>query len=332
MSIFNGSSWPETRPSLFTRPPPFPRSIALSGRNKESVPDEIEHVKIYGAGMLEFVRRTTPPFKINLGETTPQDLVAELGPPDAIYRKSDTRITIHGSNAVDDLSIEPPSVQAMGRARSRDSNDSSARSYTGDSDGDLPAPRAEGRPLIHPECFYNYFHHGFDALISFPTAKSSPFAGTSGDDAEQTLCNHMVVTKIILHANVPGSYPFNRHRRSRWQIVIASPNTDEMAVLTSEMPFSKTSEYLQDMWKGSYTNAAEEKSMQRGMVLNRGWGDSPGSSIEWLGGFDDHPGQRLVPTGAEDGTQSLGNTQLFGFPGLLFEVLKNGTVSCLTVY
>jgi isoleucyl-tRNA synthetase len=105
-----------------------------------------------------------------------------------------------------------------------------------------------------------------------------------------------------------------------------------MAVLTSEMPFSKTSEYLKDMWKGSYANAAEETSMQRGMVLNRGWGDSPGSSIEWLGGFDDHPRQRLVPTGAEDGTQSLGNTQLFGFPGLLFEVLKNGTVSCLTVY
>jgi phagosome assembly factor 1 len=68
------------------------------------------------------------------------------------------------------------------------------------------------------------------------------------------------------------------------------------------------------------------------MVLNRGWSDSPGSSIELLGGFDDHPGQKLTPSSAEDGAQGLGNTQLFGFPGLLFEVLKNGTVSCLTVY
>lgn len=331
MSVFNGSSWPEARSSLFTRPPPFPRSIALSGRSKESVPDEIEQVKIYGAGRLELLRRNMPAFNINLGETTPQDLVAELGPPDAIYRKSDTRITIHGSNAVDDLSIEPPSAQAMGRARSKDSNVSSARSYTGDSDGDSPASGAEDRPVINPECFYNYFHHGFDALISFPTAKSSPFAGTNGDEVEQTLHNHLVVTKIILHANVPGSYPFNRHRRSRWQIVTAPLNID-MTVLTSEMPFSEISEYLKDMWKGSYASAAEEESMQRGMVLNRGWGDSPGSSIELLGGFDDHPGQRLIPTGAEDGTQSLGNTQLFGFPGLLFEVLKNGTVSCLTVY
>jgi hypothetical protein len=331
MSIFNGSSWSEARPSLFTKPPPFPRSIALSGRNKEYVPDEIEQMKIYGAGKLEILRRTVSSFSINLGETTPQDLVAELGPPDAIYRKSDTRITIHGSNAVDDLSTEPPSAQSMGRARSKDSNVSSTRSYAGESDDDSPAPGAEDRPVINPECFYNYFHHGFDALISFPNGKSSPFPGTESDDAEDPSQSHLVVTKIILHANVPGSYPFNRHRRSRWQI-LTGPSDPERTVLTSEMPFSEISKYLKDMWKGSYASAGEEKSMQRGMVLNRGWGDSPGSSIELLGGFDDHPGQKLMASGAEDGTQGLGNTQLFGFPGLLFEVLKSGTVSCLTVY
>lgn len=331
MSVFNGSSWPEARSSLFTKPPPFPRSIALSGRNKEFVPDEIEQVKIFGAGKLDFLRRIMPSFSISLGETTPQDLVAELGPPDAIYRKSDTRITIHGSNAVDDLATDAPSAQSMGRARSKDSNVSSARSYTGQSDGDSPSSGAEDRPLVNPECFYNYFHHGFDALISFPTGKSSPFPGTESDDLEDSLNCRLVVTKIILHANVPGSYLFNRHRRSRWQILAASSDA-ERTILSSEMPFSSISKHLKDIWKGSYTSAGEEKSMQRGMVLNRGWGDSPGSSIELLGEFDDHPGQKLVPSAAEDCTQGLGNTQLFGFPGLLFEVLKNGTVSCLTVY
>lgn len=331
MSVFNGSSWPEARSSLFTKPPPFPRSIALSGRNKESVPDEIEQVQIYGAGQLEFWRRSMPSFPIHLGQTTPQDIVAELGPPDAIYRKSDTRITIHGANAVDDLSVEPPVVQRTDRARSKDSSASSARSYTGESDSDAPPPGAEDRPLINPECFYNYFHHGFDALISFPPAKSPSFPGTDADEAEHLCPAHLVVTKIILHANVPGSYPFNRHRRSRWHIVLGPQNTDQTG-LTSEMPFNEISRCLKDRWTGSDTTAAEEKSMQRGMVLNRGWGDSPGSSIEWLGGFDDPLGQKSVPAGVEDGTQGLGNTQLFGFPGLLFEVLKNGTVSCLTVY
>jgi isoleucyl-tRNA synthetase len=212
MCVFNGSSWPEARSSLFTRVPPFPRSIALLGRNKECVPDEIEDVNIYGAGQIVLIRRTAPRFSIKLGETTPQDLVAELGPPDAIYRKSDTRITIHGSSVMDDLSTELPSAQSMRRAHSKDSNASSSRSFTGESDVDSPAVEAEDRPVVNPDCFYNYFHHGFDALISFPTRKSPPFPGAETGDSEDPLQSHLVVTKILLHANVPGSYPFNRHR------------------------------------------------------------------------------------------------------------------------
>jgi hypothetical protein len=73
------------------------------------------------------------------------------------------------------------------------------------------------------------------------------------------------------------------------------------------------------------------------MALNRGWGDSPGSSIELLGGWDEsqgkrsrfaNPGSGMVVDGAAD----VGNVELFGFPGMVFEVLKNGAVSSLTVY
>ena len=75
--------------------------------------------------------------------------------------------------------------------------------------------------------------------------------------------------------------------------------------------------------------------MQRGMVLNRGWGESPESSIELLGGFEQAPKTQESAAGKGDGSDavaSMSNTELFGFPGLLFEVLKNGWVSCLTVY
>lgn len=332
MSVFNGASWPEARSTLLTKPPPFPRSIALSGRSKEFVPEEIEEILIHGAGRIEVVRRTLPPLWINLGETTPQDLVAELGPPDAIYRKNDTRITIHGTSAVEpskNLTLSPNSVS---RTRSTDSNVSSNQSYTGDSDGDSPAPRNGDRPVVNPECFYNYFHHGFDALIAFPTTKSPPFPGGDDDTTSSVLQSHLVVTKIILHANVPGSYPFNRHRRSRWSVLSGPPDSG-MGVLTSEMPFDEVSENLKETWKHSYASVEEEKSMQRGMVLNRGWGESPGSSIELLGGFEDNPAPHKFNSALhEEGAQGLANTQLFGFPGLLFEVLKNGTVSCLTVY
>ena len=331
MSVFNGSSWPEARSSLFTKPPPFPRSIALSGRSKEFVPEEIEEMVVHGAGKIEVLRRNLPPLLIGLGETTPQDLVAELGPPDAIYRKNDTRITIHGSSNVEPLA-NPNSAPSTRRAHSRDSNLSSAQSYTGESDGDSPAPTNEDRPVVNPECFYNYFHHGFDALIAFPTRRSPPFPGTEDETASNPLQSHLVVTKILLHANIPGSYPFNRHRRSRWSIMSGTSNS-EHAVLTSEMPFGEVSRNLKETWIHSYASPEEESSMQRGMVLNRGWGESPGSSVELLGSFEDSSApHKLKSIVHDEGAQGLGNTQLFGFPGLLFEVLKDGTISCLTVY
>ena len=70
-----------------------------------------------------------------------------------------------------------------------------------------------------------------------------------------------------------------------------------------------------------------------GEVLNRGWGESPESSVELLGGWEESAARlKQSPSKGAEGVQGLGNTELFGFPGLLFEVLKNDTVSCLTVY
>jgi hypothetical protein len=72
------------------------------------------------------------------------------------------------------------------------------------------------------------------------------------------------------------------------------------------------------------------------MALNRGWGDSPGSSCELLGGWDEASGKKSrfanPGSGMVDGAGDVGNVELFGFPGMVFEVLKNGAVSALTVY
>jgi Uncharacterised protein family (UPF0183) len=330
MAIFQGSSWSEARTALFTTRPQYPRSIALAGRNKDLVPDEIEEARIHGEGQIELVRRSLPSFWVYLSETTPQDLVAELGPPDTIYRKSDTRISIHG-NTVEPGAARVGSTSPLIRATSVDTDHSSAQSRSEESDPELQ-PNSKESPLVNPECFYNYFHHGFDAFISYPTSTSPPFPGSETRPAREFSGSELTVTKILLHANVPGSYPFNRHRRSRWSIHTASTET-ELEALTSESPFSDVAGALKSMWHGSYRTEDEERSMQRGMVLNRGWGESPESSVELLGGWEDN----TCPKGSgvldsSEGVQGLGNTELFGFPGLLFEVLKNGTVSCLTVY
>ena len=328
MAIFQGSSWPDTRAKLFTQQPQYPRSPALVGKNREAVPDEIEQFNIFGAGRIEVARRSTPSY-ISLSKTTPQDLVAEFGPPDAIYRKNDRRISIHraaGSGGGTDARHMSPSP-ARG-IDVTDTDQSSNNSVTDDSDEEASPGENLDPSSLPTECFFNYFHHGFDAFISYPTTPGPAFPGSDmSDPTPPSPSSQLVVTKIILHGNVPGSYPFNRHRRSRWTINLNAHGDS----VSSETLYDEISQRLREVWKGSYANAAEERALQRPMVLNRGWGDSPESSVEFLGGWEESTGQgHKAGPDSQDG--GLGNTELFGFPGLLFEVMKNGAVSCLTIY
>ncbi|KAL1956075.1 hypothetical protein VTO42DRAFT_7670 [Malbranchea cinnamomea] len=321
MAVFQGSSWADARRSLYTRQPQYPRSTALVGKNRDSVADEVEEVRVLGGGKVELRRRSSSSFWITLSETTPQDLIAELGPPDAIYKKLDRRIMIHGGQPPGSTK---PIVSSEG-LHPVDLDQSSENSATDDSDED--ASTAPSKQTT--ECFYNYFNHGFDVLISHPTAPGPPFPGSESKGYFPPLSpSKLTVTKLLLHGNVPGSYPFNRHRRCRWVIDIGSQSQP----LTSETPYPEISEHLKRVWKDSYSSPSEEASLQRAMVLNRGWGDTPGSSMELLGGWEENADSKHWDASSGNGMESLGNTELFGFPGLLFEVLKNGAVSCLTVY
>jgi len=333
LTIFDGSSWKEARKDLYSRLCPHPRSLTLGGRGRES-PDEIEFVKICGRGHIEMLRRSSPSFHLMLSETTTQDLVAELGPPDAIYRKNDRRLSIHKAHTKSEE--QPPyaglPVQLDGVS---DMDRSSVNHTTDESDFD-DAPLAVSSSGTSTECFYNYFHHGFDIFVSCPSSPSPGLVPSDTDEDKSpiwTSTDRLVATKVLLHANIPGSYPFNRYRRSRWFLDPEQICADD-TTLNSESRFAVISAALQDAWKETYTNEEQARSLQRAMVLNRGWGDSPGSSCELLGGWEEggDASKRDREGHVSDGTSALGNTELFGFPGLLFEVLKNDAVSCLTVY
>ncbi|KAH8690084.1 hypothetical protein BGW36DRAFT_329586 [Talaromyces proteolyticus] len=327
LAIFQGSSWSEVRNQLFTTPPQFPRSQALIGKGRDTAPDEVEEVRVLGAGKLELVRRSSPSFMVTFSETTAQDLIAELGPPDAIYRKNDRRISIHGASGAIRRHLLSPSP---GRGHDTPDTDHSSNNSPTDDSEDETRRATEIDPLSLPaECFFNYFHHGFDAFISYPTTSGPAFPSSDITDLPPPASfSQLTVTKFIVHGNVPGSYPFNRHRRSRWQILLG-PSAGN---LTSETHYDEISRRLKKVWKDSYSSSAEEAALQRGMVLNRGWGDSPESSVEFLGDWEESAGGKHRSSTGQDGARGLGNTELFGFPGLLFEVLKNGAVSSMTIY
>lgn len=344
MAVFDGESWQKARASLFTATPPNPRSLSLGGKGKEGGPDEIELVKVHGEGRIELVRRSSPPFWITLSETTPQDLIMELGAPDSIYRKHDHRLSIHKDRRISDVSDH--SGTRLASDDMHDSYHGSAVDTDNDDDwedDDEAALEAQEREMAAAEHFYNYYHHGFDVLISRPTQISppSPTSNNTRSGSQQggvlsvQPLNHLTVAKVIFHGNIPGSYQFNRHRRTRWTLDLV-PTKIKAGPLNSEMTFSEISGRLKKTYKSYYANEEEERLQQRGMALNRGWGDSPGSSVELLGGWEDNSNKKSKFSNAEsgviEGAGDVGNVELFGFPGLVFEVLKNGAVSTLTVY
>lgn len=338
MAVFDGQSWPEARQDLMIRPCANPRSLALSSRGKELRPDEIELIRIRGNGQVDLERRNSPDFNIVLNETTPQDLIAELGPPDAIHRKYDRRLSIHKNQRRQQKTKRSLSNNsAVNSDDLTDTDQSSNHTVTDDSDIDDDSLQDNNiSASLSAECFYNYFHHGFDVFISHATSSSPAFPPAEAAIERQIdkgSTSRLLATKLLIHTNVPGSYPFNRYRRSRW--IIDAQNQEQDVGLNSETPFTILSDSLQHIWRNGFANGSSRDSAQKAMVLNRDWGDSPGSSCEILGTWEETTGdlQKKLADGSNVNIGfGFGNTKLYGFPGLLFEVLSNDAVSCLTVY
>lgn len=308
MAIFNGASWEEVSQDLYSRPCANPRSLALHGRGREQQPDEVELGKICGNGTVELVRRSTPSFRITLGETTPQDLVTELGPPDQIKRgKSDVNLDIHKGMFRDQQSAPPYGAPASLET-------SSAHITADDSDLDehqnSKLPGIDGEPV---ECFYNYFRHGLDVFVSAPTKCSSS--------------NRLVATKVLMHGNVPGSFQFKRYRRCRWTLELE--NRDHNATLDSETPFQNVIKSLDNVWHDTSQGPSPYHSWQP-VNRNRGW-NSPGSSCELAGGWEEQVDKNQMGSVLE-GAPGDGNAKMYGYPGTVFEVLKNNTVASVMVY
>lgn len=337
MAVFSGDSWAQARKTIWTEVLPSIKTFAPIVKGKDVYPDEVSLIKIHGGGKLQLFKNwSTTSTWIHLGETTEQDLVRDLGPPDAIYHKSDQHMYIHQIRTSSNSRTRPGGDETKRQDDLTDTDQSSAQSVSGDSnddeagDEDLPV-NASG------ERFYNYFHLGFDVLVSTPTTPSQPPPSQDKSSVPQTSLtfhspNRVVATKMVLHGNVPGSYPFNRHRRARWEIAYLDHASPDVPVNT-ETAFPEIEKHLGDEWQSVYASKADATQKQRGMVLNRGWGDSPGSSIELLGGWEDSVPSSTPAPGAKraDGSDDS-TTTLYGFPGLVFEVLRNGYVSAVTVF
>ncbi|KAB8337201.1 hypothetical protein FH972_021503 [Carpinus fangiana] len=320
MAIFVGESFSKARTDLFSpTDKPLRQRAASSGRHSDAT-DDVDLVKVYGEGRLELIRRSGQPLVITLSETTPQDLVTELGPPDAIYRKNDRRLAIHRNRG-----------HARGRSSSADTDYSSSRTTEDDSedeDPENPALSTEATELASAEHFYNYSRYGFDFLISQATTASAasptlPEAMTNlgSGNGHDTPRGEQTATKMIMHGNVPASWLFGRHRRCRW-VLEHVPTARVTSPLTSETSFADVAARLSEVFTGVDLTGSGS-GQQKGMLLNRDWADSPSSSCELLGGWEEDTAGRTTGTLSSSHSQKdagiSSNSELFGYPGMIFE-------------
>nr|POF15444.1 upf0183 protein [Quercus suber] len=326
MAVFDGQSWPEARIELFITIPKGPRLSAIGSRPKDSLPAEIEVARITTNGRICLIRRPPAlPYCIVLNETTSQDLIAELGPPDCTYKReerpSDPEHKTHGRTG----SMSRPMIN--GRPTSQPSSYSSTGTDTFDTDFDSGDAEDDPAELSGRQKFWCYFAHGMDILVGPATNEISTIAsvanaqGSLGFNSRTTL----VVTKVVLHGNVPGSYAFNRHRRLRWELDLASTSHSHpaSALIDSESSFEQS---MKPALLEMFSQTWPVSEMGRGKVVNRTWGAGPSDSTFFL----PDAGEELVEGNGSE--QWLGNTRLYSFPGIMVEVLDSGCVSALTIY
>ncbi|KAK5696225.1 hypothetical protein LTR17_024393 [Elasticomyces elasticus] len=323
MALFEGQSWPEARRDLFVKQPVGPRSSMLTSRPKDGLPVEIEHVHVQADGSVDLLRDgPAGVFTIVLNETTSQDLLTELGPPDAHHKREERGATPDQNGHKRTGSTSWPLTNGRPHVGSQPSSYSSTGTDTFETDFDSGDAEEDASDRASRQRFWCYFAHGMDILVGPPVDKVKP--AERKDRTPLGTSQHLVVLKVIVHGNVPGSYAFNRHRRLRWSIALPTDTSTSSNFLTSEHSFEHD---IKPVLMAAYADTATGSEMGRGMVVNRTWGPEGSSESSFY-----------LPDAEEDledaggsSEQWLGNTKLYAFPGLTFEVLENGAVSALTM-
>lgn len=312
MAIFEGKTWADARKDLFVREPSGPRSTAIAMRPRDSLPAELEHATVHGDGRVELARRLpSPPFTLAPGHTTPQDLITELGAPDAKFKPTEKEAstekalpTSHKRTGSSTRRTSNGRMQPMSQPSSYSSTNTDTFDADFDNSSDHSDDPAERRAR---DTYWCYFSHGLDILVGPPASSTS-----ASED--------LVVKRVVIQGNVPGSAAFNRHRRLRWVLALCPSESQD---LTSESNFESE---IKPVLLELFPEAAKDPQTAQGRVINRCW-DDPMESTYFLPDQD-----RDAEEGGKGSEAWLGNVRLFQFcrddgTGLMFEVLQNGCVA-----
>ena len=105
--IFSGGSWNEVRRTLNQSKPCVVkrRGKKLDRRSEED--DHVDFAEIFPNDKIEIHFESGKTVPLSYGTFTAQDAITLLGPPNEVYKKSDTRLNIHNNRHHDEIDTGP---------------------------------------------------------------------------------------------------------------------------------------------------------------------------------------------------------------------------------
>ncbi|KAK0248753.1 Kinesin- motor protein [Friedmanniomyces endolithicus] len=213
MALFQRKIWPEVRSDLFVKQCVGPRSSALASRPEEDLPAEIDHALVRADEAIELLRvgaagRST----VMLNETMTQDLITELGPPDATQKREEQNSdqTSHRRTG----SASRPISNRRPHPGSQPSSNSSTGTDTFETYFDAGDVAEDATDRSSRQRYWWYFSHGMDILVGPPddTVCKTTEHGTRTPLGTSP---HLVVLKVITHATLRPSGPRKRSSTMR---------------------------------------------------------------------------------------------------------------------
>ncbi|CAG8517869.1 12557_t:CDS:10 [Ambispora gerdemannii] len=154
---------------------------------------------------------------------------------------------------------------------------------------------ADGHPIDY---FYNYFHLGFDVLFDGATHRCK---------------------KIVLHGNVPGHYDFQRYKRCPYKLTVPQTNHDTNQAARFDVQDEDDEE--EGILESLISGTSQEKYIT---------GDQKIDSIYELWGQPS--GRPLIFNRGSSGQNPFGPTELIGYDGAIFEIMKNRHIATITLF
>lgn len=244
-------------------------------------------------------------FNIKIGETTQQEILNNLGPPDDYFNKFDSRLLIHN---------HLKSLHQLTKSKTTSSSNLSSTS-TDDNHSDNSIFK-----------FHNYFKFGLDFLFDLNNNNNHKNTG--------------VLTKIIIHnGGITESLDFMRWNKCNWEMISGKPdsNLNSKSMINSSMYFN---EIPQSFFNEINLDSNNNDKELRPVLLNRNESEFIDDDLEFVQP-DEFQSNTESSTNSSNSINSndssnlktWGQSKLYGCHRCIWEVIEsNGCISSVTLY